>query len=351
MPDFEVYWRRPRARPHAEPLYRTADGHFQFKYLPAFAVLAIPHRSAAARDRRGRLVRGVGRPSRRARCDGRPASRERRKTASLAGRRHRRHVCQVLRARTRPRSGQHPLRRRRHRRAAGDARRSREVRGGSARGPRDRDQARTPCSSCPGWSRGGSCRRSRPRRAGLAVVLVLPAARYGWDGNVAAAPRMVANGDGNHRAEPGGLRQRIARRDVLPLVWPGELSARWHTALARRFCGVAALVFLSRRGVTFPEGVEGAPAADVDATAVAARLGLRLPDCDAGDRVCGELPRPAAASAALHRDCRRRNDRLRRVRSGGPRKRTTQFMRLSFISLCFFVVIAALVTLRRRKIA
>ena len=27
------------------------------------------------------------------------------------------------------------------------------------------------------------------------------------------------------------------------------------------------------------------------------------------------------------------------------------FMRLSFISLCFFVVIAALATLRRRKIA
>ena len=35
----------------------------------------------------------------------------------------------------------------------------------------------------------------------------------------------------------------------------------------------------------------------------------------------------------------------------GPRRRTTRFMRLSFISLCFFVVIAALAALRLRKIA
>jgi alpha-1,2-mannosyltransferase len=42
MPDFEVYW-RAGARAHAaEPLYRDTDEHFQFKYLPAFAVLCIP---------------------------------------------------------------------------------------------------------------------------------------------------------------------------------------------------------------------------------------------------------------------------------------------------------------------
>src|SRR6478672_5028854 len=42
MPDFEVY-RTAGARALAgEPLYRTEDGHFQFKYLPAFAVLASP---------------------------------------------------------------------------------------------------------------------------------------------------------------------------------------------------------------------------------------------------------------------------------------------------------------------
>ncbi len=42
MPDFEVYWRAGSRAAAAEPLYREEDEHFQLKYLPAFAVLAIP---------------------------------------------------------------------------------------------------------------------------------------------------------------------------------------------------------------------------------------------------------------------------------------------------------------------
>ena len=42
MPDFEVYWQAGARAMAAEPLYREADGHYQFKYLPAFAMLAIP---------------------------------------------------------------------------------------------------------------------------------------------------------------------------------------------------------------------------------------------------------------------------------------------------------------------
>ena len=42
MPDFEVYWRASARAAAGEPLYREADGHYQFKYLPAFAVLALP---------------------------------------------------------------------------------------------------------------------------------------------------------------------------------------------------------------------------------------------------------------------------------------------------------------------
>jgi hypothetical protein len=42
MPDFEVYWRAGSRAAAAEPLYRTADGEYQFKYFPAFAVMAIP---------------------------------------------------------------------------------------------------------------------------------------------------------------------------------------------------------------------------------------------------------------------------------------------------------------------
>lgn len=42
MPDYEVYWRTGARAAAAEPLYRAEDEHYQLKYLPAFAVLAIP---------------------------------------------------------------------------------------------------------------------------------------------------------------------------------------------------------------------------------------------------------------------------------------------------------------------
>lgn len=42
MRDFEVYWTAAARAAAGEPLYRAEDGHYQFKYLPAFAVLAAP---------------------------------------------------------------------------------------------------------------------------------------------------------------------------------------------------------------------------------------------------------------------------------------------------------------------
>src|ERR1700748_1213453 len=42
MPDFDVYWTAGSRALAAQPLYREDDGHFQFKYLPAFALLASP---------------------------------------------------------------------------------------------------------------------------------------------------------------------------------------------------------------------------------------------------------------------------------------------------------------------
>jgi len=42
MPDFEVYWRAGQRAADAEPLYRASDADYQFKYFPAFAVAAIP---------------------------------------------------------------------------------------------------------------------------------------------------------------------------------------------------------------------------------------------------------------------------------------------------------------------
>jgi hypothetical protein len=42
MPDFEVYRTAGARALAAQPLYRSDDGHFRFKYLPAFAVFAAP---------------------------------------------------------------------------------------------------------------------------------------------------------------------------------------------------------------------------------------------------------------------------------------------------------------------
>lgn len=42
MPDFEVYWTAGSRALATAPLYRDTDGHYQFKYLPAFALMAAP---------------------------------------------------------------------------------------------------------------------------------------------------------------------------------------------------------------------------------------------------------------------------------------------------------------------
>jgi hypothetical protein len=42
MRDFEVYWTAGARAAAAEPLYRESDGHYRFKYLPAFALFVAP---------------------------------------------------------------------------------------------------------------------------------------------------------------------------------------------------------------------------------------------------------------------------------------------------------------------
>jgi len=42
MPDLEVYWSAAGRAAAAEPIYRSEDRHYQFKYFPAFAILARP---------------------------------------------------------------------------------------------------------------------------------------------------------------------------------------------------------------------------------------------------------------------------------------------------------------------
>ena len=52
MPDFEVYWKAGIRARLAEPLYRSEDQHYQLKYLPGFAVLAIPQACSPSRSLR-----------------------------------------------------------------------------------------------------------------------------------------------------------------------------------------------------------------------------------------------------------------------------------------------------------
>jgi hypothetical protein len=42
MIDFSVYRQAAVRLTHAQPLYQASDGHYQFKYLPAFALVAAP---------------------------------------------------------------------------------------------------------------------------------------------------------------------------------------------------------------------------------------------------------------------------------------------------------------------
>jgi hypothetical protein len=50
MRDFEVYRTAAARATRAQPLYRPSDGHYQFKYLPAFAVLTTPIARLPVRD-------------------------------------------------------------------------------------------------------------------------------------------------------------------------------------------------------------------------------------------------------------------------------------------------------------
>ena len=87
---------------------------------------------------------------------------------------------------------------------------------------------------------------------------MLPAAIYGWDGNVTLHREWW-------RTVTETTAPNLAVYDNVSLAgmffrWfgPGELSARVAYGTGAILLGVAALVFFWRRGVPFPEGVEGA---------------------------------------------------------------------------------------------
>ncbi len=348
MSDFEV-WRKSATRAaQAEPLYRASDGHFVFKYLPAFAVLAIPIGLLPLVIGKGvwffaSLALLVALVSMAVRL---PV--ERRRTLRwlvivtvvtfLKFYAHELVLGQVNILFAVVATG-----------ALLAMKAKREVLAGvlivlaTVIKPYAvlfvpwliaRRQLPSIASAC----------------AGLALVLVLPAVLYGWDGNVSLHREWW-------RTVTETTAPNLSNSDNVSLaamffrwVGPGELSARLAYGSGVILLGVAALVFFSRRGVRFPEGVEGA--------LLLTLMPLLSPQ---GWDYVFLIATPAIVYLANYLDLLPRPMRVITIVAVATvafvvfdllgRKAYYEFMRLSFISLCFFVVIAALATLRLRKIA
>ena len=348
MPDFEVYWRAASRAAQAEPLYRDSDGHFVFKYLPAFAVLAIP--IALLPLLASKFVWFLG-------------------SIALL-------VALVRMAVTLTVERRKPLpwlvivtvvsllKFYGHELVLGQVnilfaviatgaflamKARREVTAGAlvvlaivikpyavlfVPWLIARRQLPSIASAC----------------AGLAVVLLLPATIYGWNGNIdlhrewwrTVTETTAPNLSIYDNVSVAGMFYRW--------VGPGELSARLAYGSGLLLLGVAALVFFLRRGIAFPEGVEGA--------LLLTLMPLLSPQ---GWDYVFLIATPAIVYLANYLDLLPRPMRVLTVIAVSViafvvfdlvgRTAYYTFMRLSFISLCFFVVIAALTTLRLRKIA
>ena len=348
MPDFEVYWKAASRAALAEPLYRESDGHFVFKYLPAFAVLAMPIGLLPLATAKmfwyftsvALLVALVSMAVR--------LPVERRKPlrwlvlvtviSLLKFYAHELVLGQVNILFAVVATGAFLAMKAKREAAAGAlvvlaivikpyavlfmpwliARR----------------QLPSIVSAC----------------AGFALVLVLPAVLYGWDGNVTQHREWW-------RTVTETTAPNLATFDNASLAgmfsrWfgPGEFAARVAYGTGAVLLGVAALVFLFRRGVTFPEGVEGA--------LLLTLMPLLSPQ---GWDYVFLIAAAAIVYLANYIDLVPQPLRfitiLAVVAIGFVvfdlvgRKVYYEFMRLSLVSICFFVVIAALTTLRLRKIA
>jgi arabinofuranan 3-O-arabinosyltransferase len=348
MPDFEVYWKAASRAAHAEPLYRESDGHFVFKYLPAFAVLATPMGFLPESVAEGiwfafsvlLLVALVAAAVR--------LPVERRKPlrwlvlvtvigfakfyahelvlgqvnllfaviavgvlfAMKTGREALAGVLVVLAIIVKPYA----------------------------------------VLFVP-WL---LARRKLPSIVtagiGFALTLMLPAIVYGWNGNITLHQEWW-------RTVTETTAPNLSVYDNVSLaamyfrwVGPGALSARLAYGTAAVLLIVAAAVFLYRRGVRFPEGVEGA--------ILLTLMPLLSPQ---GWDYVFLIATPAIVFLANYLDLLPQPMRTLTVAAVATiafslfdimgRTAYYAFMRLSFISLCFFVVIAALATLRLRKIA
>ena len=348
MPDFAVYWQAASRAAHAEPLYRPSDGHFQFKYLPAFAVLAIPI---------GLLSPGTAEAVWFAGSVALLVALIRMTVTLPAERRKPVRWLVIVTVVSFAKFYAHEL-------VLGQVnilfavvavgallaiKMQREILAGALVVlaivikpyavlfvPWLVARRRLP-------SIGAAC-------IGLVVVLLLPAALYGWNGNLSLHHEWW-------RTVTETTAPNLSVYDNVSLaamyyrwVGPGLLSARLAYGSAMVLLGVAALVFFKRRGLAFPEGIEGA--------VLLTLMPLLSPQ---GWDYVFLIATPAIVFLANYEDLLPQPMRYLTIAAVViigfslfdlmGRTLYYAFMRLSIISLCFFVVIAALATLRVRKIA
>jgi arabinofuranan 3-O-arabinosyltransferase len=348
MPDFEVYWKAGARAAHAEPLYRTSDGHFQFKYLPAFAILAIPLGYLPLATAKLLwfsisvfllvllLVLNVALPV------------ERRKAV---------HWLVIVTVVIFAKFYAHEL-------VLGQVnmlfaviatwallamKAGREALAGAlvSLAIVIKPYAILFVPWILARRQMGSIATAG---AGLAAALVLPALAYGFRGNADLHREWW-------RTVTETTAPNLSVYDNVSLaamyfrwIGPGELSGQLALANAVVLLALAALVFAFRRGVTFPEGVEGG--------LLLTLMPLLSPQ---GWDYVFLIATPAIVFLANYNDRLPRPVRIATIAAMVTigfslfdlmgRTAYYAFMRLSFISLCFFVVIAALCTLRLRKVA
>jgi hypothetical protein len=348
MPDFEVYWKAAVRASDAEPLYRPSDGHFQFKYLPAFAVLAIPFGLVSLHT--AKLIWFV---------------------LSVAL------LVVLLRMNARL-----PLERRKPFRwlvivmvvafgkfyaheivlgqvnllfavvATGMLLAIKSGREGAAGVLAALAIVIKPYALLfvPWLIARGRVRSIAAVVVGLVAALLLPIALYGVEGNLFLHREWW-------RTVTETTAPNLSVYDNVSLaamffrwIGPGLLSARLALAAAVLLLAVAAVVFLKRRDIAFPEGLEGA--------LLLTLMPLLSPQ---GWDYVFLIATPAIVYLANYEDRLPRPLRALTILAVATiglaifdlmgRTLYYAFMRLSFISLCFFVVIAALATLRLRKVA
>jgi hypothetical protein len=348
MPDFAVYWQAASRAAQAEPLYRASDGHYQFKYLPAFAVLAIP----------------IGRLS--------PASAELLWFS----------LSVVLLVALVTSTVRIPLERRKtiralsiitvvvfakfyaHELVLGQVNiLFAVVAAGVLLAMRTGREAfagvlvalaiviKPYAVLFVPWL---IARRRLPSVAaacaGLAIVLVLPAALYGWQGNVSLHREWWRTVTETTAPNLGVYDNVSLAAMFFRWVGPGALAARLAYGTAAALLGLTALVFLKRGGVAFPEGIEG--------SMLLTLMPLLSPQ---GWDYVFLIATPAIVYLANYQDLLPQPMRALTIAAVATiafslfdlmgRTAYYAFMKWSFISLCFIVVLAALAALRLRKVA